>query len=120
MNQQPVTVNRNLVGAIGLLLLVAAGVLMLVGAERTQDMWAGACLKVGLVMAAFWLALPSITSNPELGRASWAALLGGIAVALVVARTKIPLKVILPVLAAFVLAVRILRPRGAPPSRPRR
>ena len=121
MNPQPVTVNRNLVGVIGLVLLAASGVLTLAGgAERTQDMWAGACLKVGLVMAAFWLALPSITSNPELGRASWAALLGAIAVALVVARTKVPMKVVLPVLAAFVLAIRVLRPRGAPPPRPRR
>ena len=109
-----------MVGVIGLVLLAASGVLTLVGADGGQDMWAGACLKVGLVMAAFWLALPSITSNPVLMRASWATLLGAIAVALVVARTRVPLKVVLPVLAAFVLAVRVLRPRGAPPPRPRR
>jgi ABC-type molybdate transport system permease subunit len=120
MNQQPVTVNRNLVGVIGLLLLAAAGALTVAGAEGTHEMWSGACLKVGLVMAAFWLALPSITSNPELGRASWGALLGAIAVALVVARTRVPLKIVLPVLAASVLAARILRPRRTAPTRPRR
>ena len=101
-----------MVGAIGLVLLGAAAVLTLMGSEGIQDLWAGACLKVGLVMVAFWLALPSITSNPNLGTASWATLLVAIVAALVVARTKVPLKIVVPVLVAFVLAVRILRPRS--------
>ena len=100
-----------MVGAIGLVLLAVATALTLMGAEGIQDIWAGACLKVGLVMVAFWLALPSITSNPNLGSASWGMLLVMIVLALVVARTKVPMKVVLPVLGAFVLAVRILRPR---------
>jgi hypothetical protein len=118
MKQQSVTVNRSMVGLIGLVLLVAAGVLALNGTDGMQGLWAGACLKVGLVMGAFWLAMPSFTSNPDLGRTSLAALLGAIAVALILARTRIPLNVVLPVLGAFLFFAKILRPRP-PSSRPR-
>ena len=120
MPSQPLTINRSLVGAISLVLLAAALVLSLMG---TQEMWAGACLKVGLVMGAFWLALPSLTRNPELGRISLGTLIGALAVALIIGRTRIPLKIVLPTLGAFVLAVRVLGPRRTPataPHRPRR
>jgi hypothetical protein len=113
MNPQPVTVNRALVGIIGVVLLGVAGGLALTGAEGSQEMWAGACLKVGLVMSAFWLALPVITKNPELGRVSLATLVVGLAIALIVARTKVPLKVVIPVLLAFLFVIRILRPRNS-------
>lgn len=116
MTQQPLTINRALVGAISLVLLAAAAILSLMD---TQEMWAGACLKVGLVMGAFWLALPSFTRNPELGRVSLATLIGALAVALIIGRTRVPLKIVLPTLGAFVFAVRILGPRRTPTAPPR-
>lgn len=116
MTQQPLTINRALVGVISLVLLAAAAILSLMD---TQEMWAGACLKVGLVMGAFWLALPSFTRNSELGRVSLATLLGALAVALIIGRTRVPLKIVLPTLAAFVFAVRILGPRRTPTAPPR-
>ncbi|HEY4262985.1 MAG TPA: hypothetical protein VGM98_22685 [Schlesneria sp.] len=115
MNQQPVTINRTLVGCIALALLLAAGILVLSGADGSQGMWAGACLKVGLVMGAFWLALPSITRHEVLGRMTWGTLIVAIALALAVGRTKVPLRVVLPVAAAFFFMIRILGPRRAPP-----
>ena len=115
MSQQPVTINRTLVGSIALVLLIAAGILMIAGADGSQGMWAGACLKVGLVMGAFWLALPSITRHEVLGRATWGTLIVAIALALAVGRTKVPLKVVLPVAAAFFFMIRILGPRRTPP-----
>ncbi|MDB5343123.1 MAG: hypothetical protein JWP89_1500 [Schlesneria sp.] len=115
MNQQPVTINRTLVGSLALVLLIAAAVLVLTGADGSQGMWAGACLKVGLVMGAFWLALPSITRHEVLGRMTWGTLIVAIALALAVGRTKVPLKVVLPVAAAFFFMIRILGPRRAPP-----
>ncbi len=111
MNSQPVTVNRSLVGAIALGLLAIAGLMWLLGLEGSQDIWRGACMKVGLVMGALWLALPSITRNGELGRASWTAVLGAIVVALIIAKTKVSLKIVIPVLIAAAIAVRLLRPR---------
>jgi hypothetical protein len=119
MNQQGVTVNRSLVGAIALVLLAAAGLLTMTGADE-QGLWSGACLKVGLVMAAFWLAHPSFTRNPELGRTSLTALVAAIAAALIIARTRAPLKIIVPVLAVTVIAIRVLRPRQHRPTRPPR
>lgn len=115
MNQQPVTINRTLVGSIALVLLIVAGVLVLTGADGSQGMWAGACLKVGLVMGAFWLALPSITRHEVLGRMTWGTLIVAIGLALAVGRTKVPLKIVLPVAAAFFFMIRILGPRRAPP-----
>lgn len=116
MPQQPLTVNRTLVGVISVVLLATAAIFSLMD---IQEMWAGACLKVGLVMGAFWLALPSLTRNPELGQVSLVTLLGALAVALIIGRTKIPLKIVLPTLAAFVFAIRILGPRRTPASPPR-
>lgn len=120
MSQQPVTINRTMVGAIGLVLLVAAGILTWMGGEGVQDMWAGACFKVGLVMSAFWLAMPAFTRNPDLGRASWATLLTGMAVALLVARVKVPPQMIVGAVSVFVVLVRILGPRRSPPTAPQR
>lgn len=117
MSQQPVTINRTLVGIIALVLLIAAGILMIAGADGSQGMWAGACLKVGLVMGTFWLALPAITRLDVLGHATWGTLTVAIALALAVGRTKVPLTVVIPVAAAFFFMIRILGPRRAPPRR---
>ncbi len=120
MNSQPVTVNRSLIGAIGLGLLVVAGLLWALGLEGNSDMWRGACLKVGIVMAALWLALPSITRNPELGRASLGVVVGTVVAALLIGRTKIPLNVLVPTVLGFAFVIRILRPaRPTRPPRPR-
>ncbi len=109
-----------MVGVIGIVLLVAAAVLVLIGVDGTLEIWAGACLKVGLVMMAFWLALPSVTRNENLGKASLSTVGAVLVGALIVARTKVPLKIILPVLAVAVVALRVLRPRGPGSNRPRR
>lgn len=111
MKPQTVTVNRSLVGVIALLLLGAAAVLTVRGADGSWELWSGACLKIGLVMGAFWLAMPVLTRNPELGRTSLATLLMVILGALLIARSRVPLNVIVPVLGAFLFFARILRPR---------
>ncbi len=119
MNSQPVTVNRSLVGAIGLGLLAVAGLIWALGLEESNGMWCGACLKVGIVMAALWLALPSITRNPELGRASLGVVVGTVAVALLLGRTRIPLTVLVPTVLGIAFVLRILKPaRSTRPPRP--
>lgn len=122
MSNQTVSINRPLVGIIALVLLLAAGLLTGFGSEGVQGLWAGACLKVGLVMGAFWLALPSITRQAEFGQASWYALLTTIGLALAVAKTRVPLSVVIPALIAAVLFLRILGPRrsASGSARPKR
>lgn len=123
MSNQTVTVNRSLVGAIAIVLLAMAGVLLGLGVDGTQGMWAGACLKVGLVVAALWLALPTLTSRSDFGQASWVTVAITMAAVIVIVWKKVPLQVILPTLGAFLFAVRILGPRRSqpgPPSHPKR
>ena len=115
---QTVAVNRSLVGLIALGLFAIAIVLSFFGLEGSQDMWRGAALKVGLVMGALWLAFPSFTRNEELGRTSVAVVVGFVAVALLIGRTRIPLHVLIPWVLGFAFVVRILRPSG--PTRPPR
>ena len=116
---QVLSVNRSLIGAIALVLLAAAALLTLAGLD-SQGLWTGACLKVGLVMGAFWLALPSMTRNSEFGHASWTALLTVLAVALVIARTRVPLPTVLVALVVIVALLRLLRPRPPRTAPPRR
>lgn len=118
MKSEPITVNRSLVGAIGLGLLAVAGLIWALGLEGSNDMWRGACMKVGIVMGALWLALPSITRNPELGRASLGVVVGAVAVALILGRTKVPLNVLIPTVLSFAFVLRVLRP--SQPKRPPR
>ena len=120
MDQQPLTVNRTMVGIIGAVLLAVAGVLMLTQAEGKSEMWAGACLKVGLVMTAFWLALPAFSRSENLGKASLTTVAVVLAGGLIVARTRVPLNVILPSLGVAVVLLRVLRPWAPASNRPRR
>ena len=110
MKSKPVTVNRALVGAIGGGLLLMAGLLWALGLEGSQDAWRGACMKVGIVMCALWLALPSMTSQHELGRISAGTLGAGLAVAVLVARTKISLSVLGPAVLSVAYLMRVLGP----------
>ena len=112
MNQsasQSVTINRTLVGAVTLVMLGGAGVLWFVAGS--QDMWTGACLKVGLVTGALWLALPTISRRDQWGRTSWMAVAGAMATALVLARIRVDIRLLLPLLLGIGVSVMVLRPR---------
>ncbi len=54
--------HRPTVGLVALLLLGCAAVLLVLRPE--EKMWIGACLRVGAVMAALWLALPKLQRFP--------------------------------------------------------
>ncbi len=54
--------HRPTVGLVALLLLGTAGALLLLRPQ--EQMWIGACLRVGLVMAGLWLALPTLQRFP--------------------------------------------------------
>ncbi len=86
--------------------------------EDNWDMWRGAFTRVGLLMSAFWLALP--TSGRE---AAWAnvtpSTFFGILLA-IVALVRLPLKIVVPlgVLLAIIGAVLRPRPKKRPQNRP--
>ena len=118
MNQpssQNVTINRALVGTIAVAMLGGAGVLW--PFAGSQNIWIGACLKVGLVMGALWLALPTISRHGSFGQASWATVIGAIALLLVLTGKNANFRIILPMLVVVGGLIAILRPRSK--SRPR-
>ncbi len=55
-----VPVNRTLVGLISLVcLLSSAGLFLVHGGDEAWEMWYAGFLRVGLLMGAFWQALPT-------------------------------------------------------------
>ena len=115
MNQpasQSVAINQKLVGTSACTMLVGAGLLwFLVG---SQNMWTGACLKVGLVMGALWLALPSLKRKGSWGHTSWGVIVLTVAVALVLTGKRVDMRIILPLLVGIVLTTKVLRPGSLP------
>jgi len=113
-----VSVNRALVGCVAL----ACGVVGVVwwgleGSTGAPGLWPGAFLRVSLVMGAFWLAMPTATREAAWARVSIWNLIGGFLALLVIVRTKLPIKLLLPGLVILAVAILVLRPR--PKVRPR-
>jgi hypothetical protein len=112
---KPLTINQHLVGGIAASMLIGAGVLWYVAGA--QNMWTGACLKVGLVMGALWIALPSISRRNSWGRTSWSTVLLSLGVALVLTGKRVDMRLIIPLLMGVMIAVMILRPGSKSRSR---
>jgi hypothetical protein len=72
---------------------------------------------VGVVMAAFWLAMPSRTREAAWARVNLWSLLGVLLAIVLIARTRVPLKFLIPGLILLSVTIMILRPR--PKHRPR-
>lgn len=117
MSGEKITINRTMVGVIALVCVGTSVVLQIHGSEDKQALMAtGAFMRVGLVMAALWLALP--TKNRP---AAWANMspwvLWGILglVVMIAARPRIALYA-LPWIIVLTIIGRMLRPR--PKHRP--
>ncbi|MFP6765920.1 MAG: hypothetical protein VB858_19980 [Planctomycetaceae bacterium] len=115
MNQDTVkvTVNRPLVGIISLCCLIPWGYLMLryPQAEGDLKMFMGALLRVGLLMGAFWYALP--TKNRP---AAWAQVSPRTFVAMLAAVIGIVARprIFVPLLGVLAVVGFFLRPRPKP------
>jgi hypothetical protein len=108
---QSVPINRPLVGILALVCCGVAGLLMWADPDGSSELWQGAFSRVGVVLAAFWLALPSRTREAAWARVPIWQVAGVMLAIVVVARTRVPLKALLPGLALFGLALMMLRPR---------
>lgn len=114
-NPQPspsVTINRALVGVIAAVMLISAGTLWYFAGN--QNMWTGACLKVGLVVAALWLALPVISRRDNWGKTTWPTLIGGLALLLVLTGKRVDFRIVLPMLFGVAITIMVLRPKSKP------
>lgn len=95
---------RTKIGLIGLVLLIAGGYLRWLPPDSLSnpDTFVAACLRVGLVMCALWLAYPELVKLP-----TWISAATFIATPLIAWRPRAAL-VILPVL----FIAWVLYPRG--------
>ncbi|MFV0445663.1 MAG: hypothetical protein ACK5Q5_18940 [Planctomycetaceae bacterium] len=106
MPAQPVPVNRTLVG----LLAVAC---LLIGAaigwfDSMQNVWCGSFVRTGLLLGAFWLALPSRGREAAWANVSpWTLALSLLAALLFVRRPR----VFFVIIAIVVVAAVVIRPK---------
>jgi hypothetical protein len=109
MSEQPVTINRVLVGTLALACFVAA-----FGAwwfRPEESFWWAAFIRVGLFMAVFWFALPTHGRQAAWANVSpWTII---IPVVIVVALPRY-WKLLVPLLAAVMLVGLVLRPKKKP------
>jgi hypothetical protein len=113
-----VPVNRGLLGVLALICLITSVGLALAHLGDQADKWQGAFMRVGVLLSAIWIALPSRENDPAWANISIWNLLGGLLALLLVAKLKIPLKLILPLAVVATIAILLLRPR--PKTRPPR
>ena len=107
-----ITINRTLVGIIALLCLGSSIALLITQPE--EELWSGGFMRVGLLMGAFWLALPTGSRAAAWEGVSPATLVGGLLALFAIVRfpkAMIPLLIMVAVMGFF------LRPRGK--KRPR-
>ena len=113
MSHEKIAVNRTLVGVLALACLIAAGVIMFQGATAGNAlMWQGAFVRVGIVMAAFWLALPTKNREAAYANVSPTTFVGLILGIFAVARYP---RTVLPVLIVIAVIGYFLRPRRRGP-----
>ena len=113
MTEQQISVNRTLVGVIAALCLatgLVVGVLI-----DFANLWCAAFIRVGLVMGAIWIALP--TRDRE---AAWANLSPGRFIAVLVFSVMLVSRprVFLPMLVGIAILWFFLRPRKSSRMRP--
>jgi hypothetical protein len=105
-----VPVNRTLVGLISLIcLLSSAGLFLVHGGDEGWEMWYAGFLRVGLLMGAFWQALPTKSRDAAWAEVSPMALIGGLVLLFIAVRRP---KVFIPlfvIVGAILFVLRLLR-----------
>lgn len=116
MSSGLIPINRLSIGLIAAsCFLLALAMDYFVGGSGAE-LWAGSLSRVGVVMCAVWIALPTLMRDTSRMRVSWQTGLGVLLAILMVVRSRAPLKVLIPGAIFAVGTYLILRPR--PKKRP--
>lgn len=107
-----IPVNRFSIGAITLSCWALAGLIWWLGLEGGTEVWQGALSRVGVVMAAVWLAMPTRHRDAAWAHVPWPWLAGTLLFLVAVLRTKAPLKILIPGTLALAGVILVLRPRS--------
>jgi len=119
MTTTEIPINRTLVGWLASGCLACGGLLVLLSQHDASQMWSGAFIRVGVVLAALWMALPTRTREAAWARVPlWKVVSIGLGLLLIV-RSRIPLQLLIP--AGFIMGGLwiLLRPRTKDRARPR-
>ena len=99
MSNRNIPVNRFLVGILALGCFGAAGGIWIAyPSDETWILWVGGFTRVGLLMSAFWLALPSSHRQAAWANISKGTLIGIVVALIVTARLK--LRIVAPIILA--------------------
>jgi hypothetical protein len=118
MSDEKITINRTMVGLLALVCLGASLTIWLMG--PTEQFWRAAFMRVGLLMLAFWLALPTRSRDAAWANVSPKILIGMALAIVVVAIRPNAVKVAVPILIVLAIVGFVLRPpdKQRPKTRP--
>lgn len=110
MTRERIVINRTLVGVIALACLGIAGGMWLAGpAGQQAELWRAGFVRIGVLMSALWLALPTRTRTAAWANVSPWTFVGMLV--LLIATIRLQLKVVLPLAVALIVIGLVLRPR---------
>lgn len=109
MAQQKVPVNRTLAGFLTIVCLVVGFGLLLYMPDRTAI--ASGFIRVGLLLGAFWLALPTKNREAAWANVSPVVLIGSLGAAIACAARPALLRYALPIVIALFVVGYVLKPR---------
>jgi hypothetical protein len=106
MSEQKVPVNRTLVGILAIVCLLAGVIVGTV--DSLENVWCGSFVRVGLLLGAFWIALPARGRGAAWANVSPWWLAGVLGAALLFVRRP---KIFFAIIAVVVLAAVVIKPR---------
>ena len=113
MTDQKIEINRTMVGIITVGCFIAAGVIWWLDLEKGNRLWQAGFIRVGLLMGAFWFALPT-----KYREAAWANVSPWTFVGILLAVLLLPRypRVILPAIVVLSILGWFLRPKKRAPA----
>jgi hypothetical protein len=106
MAETQVPVNRTLVGVLSLVCVIAGGVIGWV--DSIENVWCGSFVRVGLLLGAFWVALPGRNREAAWANVSPWTLVIALGTAVVFVRRP---RIFFAILVLVVIAAFVIRPR---------
>lgn len=99
-----------MVGVLALVCLMVWGAMFLLPeSSNATDLWHGAFLRIGVVMAAFWISLPARGRDAAWSGINATTLVGAAFLAFLTARLRFA---VIPIAIGVVMVGLFLRPRG--------
>ena len=110
--------NRWSIGLIAASCFALAVVMHFTLEGSAAELWEGALSRVGVVMCAVWLALPTRTRDAAWAHISWQTFAGVMLGLVMIVRMRVPLRFLIPGALFTAVVYLVLRPR--PKTRPQR